>query len=98
MTFYASLGVQQGGSSVVGARGRLGQRPGGQRGGVAGSRGGRPQRGRGGGRRGGRNQRPAVTKDQLDAELAAYTAQVCFSDIILRGAFPMIKLQPRFYS
>lgn len=40
---------------------------------------GRQQRGRGGGRggrRGNRNTRPPVTKDQLDAELAAYTAQV----------------------
>ncbi|KAH9278513.1 Aly/REF export factor 2 [Echinococcus granulosus] len=38
---------------------------------------GRQQRGRGGrgGRRGNRNTRPPVTKDQLDAELAAYTAQ-----------------------
>ena len=39
--------------------------------------GGRGGRGRGGmGRRGNRNNRPPVTKDQLDAELAAYTAQV----------------------
>uniref|UniRef100_A0A5K3EUA4 RRM domain-containing protein n=1 Tax=Mesocestoides corti TaxID=53468 RepID=A0A5K3EUA4_MESCO len=46
-------------------------------GGVSGGIRGRPQRGRGGrgGRRGNRNTRPTVTKDQLDAELAAYTAQ-----------------------
>ncbi|VDO06246.1 unnamed protein product [Rodentolepis nana] len=35
---------------------------------------GRPMRG-GRGRRGNRNARPPITKDQLDAELAAYTAQ-----------------------
>ncbi|VUZ52218.1 unnamed protein product [Hymenolepis diminuta] len=36
---------------------------------------GRPMRGGRGGRRGNRNTRPPITKDQLDAELAAYTAQ-----------------------
>lgn len=50
---------------------------------------GRGRGGRGaGGRRGTRNARPPVTKDQLDAELAAYTAQVILYCCILSHFIP----------